>query len=52
MIKSCKTCANREYDGRWGGPMCTVYKHSVRDVDKYLDCELYKKKEKKKEEKE
>ena len=44
MMDSCKTCAHRKYDNRWGGPMCKIYKHSVKDADRYLDCKKHKKK--------
>ena len=44
MMNSCENCNHRTHDDRWGGPVCKVYNHSVRDVDKYLDCQEYEKK--------
>lgn len=44
-MNSCKTCDHRKCDDRRGGPVCGIYNHSVKDVDKYLDCEMYKKKQ-------
>lgn len=49
MSKSCKNCDHRTYDDSWGGPLCDIYKHSVRNVDKYLDCQQHKEKQAKEE---
>lgn len=42
-MNSCKNCANRVYDERRRIYVCKVYKHRIKDVDKYLDCEMHQK---------
>lgn len=50
-MKDCKTCENRIFDEQWGEHKCTVYKHRIYDVDKYIDCPSHKSKNTKGEEK-
>lgn len=44
MADTCKNCANRVYDERQGVHICKIYKHRVKDVDKYMDCEMHENK--------
>ena len=42
-VKSkCLTCSNALYDEKWGEYKCKVRKTRIRDIDKYIFCEHYK----------
>lgn len=45
-MNSCETCSYRKYSDLWGGPICKIFGHSVRDADRYLDCKTHKEKQK------
>ena len=47
-MNDCKNCANAVFDEVWGEYKCSVRNHRIYDVDKYIDCENHKPKEKKK----
>lgn len=44
-MNSCKTCEYRVYDTKRQEFRCKIYNHKIRDIDRYLDCEDYKKKD-------
>ena len=43
-MDSCKNCTHAIFDEIWGEYKCKVYKHRIRDVDRYLGCESHEKK--------
>lgn len=41
-MNTCKKCANRIFDEKWGEYKCTVHKRRIRKLDEYLACNHFK----------
>lgn len=49
-MKNCATCKNSVYNKELGERRCKIFNHKVRDPDRYTNCNAYKNKEEKSDE--